>query len=101
MFDRVAGSTGIRSYRKAAIVLAGSTLLVGTSAAAEEAVPATAALPGAEQDKDRQESDGKSEEQVTVTGERYRVNTLNSRLPDVRDAPQSISIIPREVMEQQ
>ena len=101
MFDRVAGSTGIRSYRKAAIVLAGSTLLVGTSAAAEEAVPATAAVPGAEQDKDRQESDGKSEEQVTVTGERYRVNTLNSRLPDVRDAPQSISIIPREVMEQQ
>ena len=26
---------------------------------------------------------------------------LNSRLPDVRDAPQSISIIPREVIEQQ
>ena len=30
---------------------------------------------------------------IVVTGERYRINTLNSRLPDVRDAPQSISIV--------
>ena len=40
-------------------------------------------------------------ESIVVTGERYRINTLNSRLGDVRDAPQSISIIPREVIEQQ
>lgn len=38
---------------------------------------------------------------IVVTGERFRINTLNSRLPDVRDAPQSISIIPREIIEQQ
>ena len=41
------------------------------------------------------------QDSIVVTGERYRINTLNSRLPDVRDAPQSISIIPREIIEQQ
>ena len=40
-------------------------------------------------------------EPIVVTGTRDRINTLNSRLPDVRDAPQSISIIPREIIEQQ
>ena len=38
---------------------------------------------------------------MIVTGERYRINTLNSRLRDVREAPQTISIIPREIIEQQ
>ena len=40
-------------------------------------------------------------DQIVITGEKYRINTLNTRLPDVRDAPQSISIIPREIIEQQ
>ena len=38
---------------------------------------------------------------IVVTGTRDRINSLNSRLPDVRDAPQSISIIPRAIIEQQ
>ena len=40
-------------------------------------------------------------EPIVVNGERERINTLNSRLGDVQDAPQSISIISREVIEQQ
>src|SRR5688572_5078728 len=40
-------------------------------------------------------------ESITVTGKRDRIETLNSRLGDLRDAPQSISVIPREIIEQQ
>ncbi len=40
-------------------------------------------------------------EAITVTGKRERIETLNSRLGDLRDAPQSISVIPREIIEQQ
>ena len=43
MFNRKAGSEAIRAYRKAAMVLAGSTLLVGQGAGAEEIALATAA----------------------------------------------------------
>ena len=73
------------------MVLAGSTLLIGSGAQAEAATAVDAAADAAEP----------SDENVVVQGERYRINTLNSRLPDVRDAPQSISIIPREIIEQQ
>jgi catecholate siderophore receptor len=38
---------------------------------------------------------------ITVVGERDQINSLNSRLGDIREAPQSISVIPREVIEQQ
>jgi catecholate siderophore receptor len=96
MFERPATSQGIRSYRKAAMVLAGSTLLIGSGARAEEAMAAAAEAASADT------ADGQaSGESIVVRGERYRINTLNSRLPDVRDAPQSISIIPREIIEQQ
>ncbi|QIK78406.1 TonB-dependent siderophore receptor [Sphingomonas piscis] len=103
MFDRLQPRTGIRSYRKAAVALAGSTMALGTAAQAQDgeatskpisvatldAASATVAATEAPRDD------------IVVTGERFRINTLNSRLPDVRDAPQSISIIPREIIEQQ
>ncbi len=38
---------------------------------------------------------------ITVTGRRDRIETLNSRLGDLRDSPQSISVVPRAVIEQQ
>ena len=78
------------------MVLAGSTLLLGAGAQAAEVTEAggEATLTGAE-------SEAQAKDDIVVVGERYRINTLNSRLPDVRDAPQSISIIPREIIEQQ
>ena len=93
---RANASAGIRSYRKAAMVLVGSTLLIGSGARAEEVVTAAADVADAAGGKEEA-----PDESVVVQGERYRINTLNSRLPDVRDAPQSISIIPREIIEQQ
>jgi outer membrane receptor for monomeric catechols len=95
MFEHPATSHGIRSYRKTAMVLAGSTLLIGSGAQAEVLSAVTEASSA-------DTADGQvSGESIVVRGERYRINTLNSRLPDVRDAPQSISIIPREIIEQQ
>ena len=84
--DRRSG--GISSTRKSAVAVAGCALWMATGAQASETA---VAAPPAEPEN----------ESIVVTGERYRINTLNSRLPDVRDAPQSISIIPREVIEQQ
>lgn len=104
--SRFASTTGIRSYKKAASLIVGSSLFLGTSAhaadAAAEPTPdpsdaAIAASAGAAAAADAADQPAS----IVVTGERYRINTLNSRLPDVRDAPQSISIIPREVIEQQ
>ena len=107
--SRFSSSAGIRSYRKAASVLVGSTLLLGTGANANEltqanvpaeadaANTAVASTAGAVSVADAADS----ADPIVVTGEKYRINTLNSRLPDVRDAPQSISIIPREIIEQQ
>ena len=90
-------SCGIRSYRKAALALAGgSTLLIGSQAIAAEA-DANAPLDDAREASDEAAPDNS----IVVTGERYRINTLNSRLDDIREAPQSISVIPREVIEQQ
>jgi len=90
-------AVGIRSCRKAAMVLAGgSSLALAPQAMAAEALAdvETAAAAAAEADVARPDD-------ITVTGERYRINTLNSRLGDIREAPQSISVIPREVIEQQ
>ncbi|WP_324806535.1 TonB-dependent siderophore receptor [Sphingomonas sp. LY29] len=80
---------GITSTRKAVLAFAGSTLLIGSGAQAADVVD------------NAPDADEAKAQSVTVTGERYRINTLNSRLGDVRDAPQSISIIPRAVIEQQ
>ena len=108
--SRFKSNPGIRSYRKAASLIVGSTLLFGTSAQASDiqptpasaegdgapvtaAVHTTAAAAPAEAPAPT--------DPVIVTGERYRINTLNSRLRDVREAPQTISIIPREIIEQQ
>ena len=91
---------GIRAYRKAAIALAGSTLLVGSGALAQDSAPSEPELV----DPELAAQGGDDEPQgraIVVTGERERINTLNSRLGDVQDAPQSISIISREVIEQQ
>ena len=75
-------------------VLAGTGLLFsGQAEAADSAQPAADAAAA--------DQGSGSEGEIVVTGPKYRINTLNSRLPDVRDAPQSISIIPREVIEQQ
>src|SRR5688500_16319930 len=85
---------GITSYRKATMLLAASTLLIGGEALAADptvAVTATAADAAVEAEA----------QPIVVTGARDRINSLNSRLPDVRDAPQSISIIPRAIIEQQ
>ena len=94
MSDRLSTHPGIRAYRRTALALAGSTLMIGTGALAED----EAAAPPANQDW---EALGDADESIVVTGERERINTLNSRLGDVRDAPQSISIVSKEVMEQQ
>jgi catecholate siderophore receptor len=108
--SRFSSNAGIRSYRKTASLIVGSSLLFGTGAQANDlaatpasaeaepsaasTIPATAAATAAAET-------GETGDPIVITGEKYRINTLNSRLPDVRDAPQSISIIPREVIEQQ
>ena len=92
------GSTrgkGITSYRKAAIALATTTLLLGAEANAATTAPAP------DDSETADEATEQPRDPIIVNGTRYRINTLNSRLPDVRDAPQSISIVPREVIEQQ
>jgi catecholate siderophore receptor len=106
--SRFSVSAGIRSRRKAASVLVGSTLFLGTGASANGLAPAStsassdttntvlAGAVGASAGDAAEAADP-----IVVTGEKFRINTLNSRLPDVRDAPQSISIITREVIEQQ
>jgi len=89
---------GISSCRKAALILAGSTLLIGAEAHASDL---NASLSDSAPDEAVEDKDKDSDKGIIVTGERYRINTLNSRLPDLQDAPQSISVIPREVIEQQ
>src|SRR5690348_3323670 len=99
---RPSSSLGVRSYRKAALALAGgSTLMLAPTplhAETEEETAPAADVSGAG-GEDAAASEGKRD--IVVTGERYRINTLNSRLGDLRDAPQSVSVIPREVIEQQ
>ncbi|MCH8616392.1 TonB-dependent siderophore receptor [Sphingomonas sp. SM33] len=96
--SRFSSSAGIRSYRKAASVLVGSTLLFSTEAYAND-VAASGTATAATTSDAAENSEGA--DPIIVTGAKYRINTLNSRLPDVRDAPQSISIVPREIIEQQ
>ena len=96
MYIRSDRHPGITACRRATLALAGPTLLAlaGTAHAADkvEAADSTAASDS---------TDAPAKDEIVVRGEKYRINTLNSRLPDVRDAPQSISIIPREIIEQQ
>ncbi len=103
MRERLHSIRGIRSYRRAAAALAGTTLLIGGAAHAEESA---AADPASEQAATVEPEEGwqllaDGSASIVVTGERERINTLNSRLGDVQDAPQSISIISKEVIEQQ
>ena len=105
MSTRFQHHQGIKAYRKVAIALAGSTILMGGSAAAQ-ADQASGQVPEAEQVFDGQGGGDEADDAgagsaIVVTSERDRINTLNSRLGDVQDAPQSISIISREVIEQQ
>ena len=97
--SRFSSNAGIHSYRKTASLIVGSSLLFGTSAQASDlaatpvsaeteasgasTIPATAAATAAA-------DAGETGDPIVITGEKYRINTLNSRLPDVRDAPQSI-----------
>ncbi|GAA4753504.1 TonB-dependent siderophore receptor PiuA [Sphingomonas daechungensis] len=111
--SRYSSSPGIRSYRKAASALVGSTLLLGSGAHASEVAQAGQTGVSAESDAANAvlantvgasaaaDSAEAPSDAIVVTADKYRINTLNSRLPDVRDAPQSISIIPREIIEQQ
>ena len=85
---------GITSSRKAAAAVASCALWMAPGAQAADLAAAADAAEAAQP----ADPEGQS---IVVVGERYRINTLNSRLPDVRDAPQSISIIPREIIEQQ
>ena len=96
MFIRTDRHPGITACRRATLALAGTTLLAlaGNAQAADTTANSDSASAADEADAPRKED-------IVVTGNRYRINTLNSRLPDVRDAPQSISIIPHEVIEQQ
>ena len=92
---RQAPVAGITAYRKAAMVVAVSTLAIGGEAlAAEPGIAITA-------DVTTSAAADAAPEPIVVTGTRDRINSLNSRLPDIRDAPQSISIIPRAIIEQQ
>jgi len=101
--SRFGSHAGIKSYRKAATAIVGSSLFLGASAHAEELnspkapEAANAVVSGAVAAAGLADAG----DTIVVTGDAYRINTLNSRLPDVRDAPQSISIIPREIIEQQ
>src|SRR5687768_13417262 len=80
------------------MALAGSTLLIGSGAQAQDGVSeADLAAPDGQGGGDQ--TDGGNA--IVVSGERERINTLNSRLGNVQDAPQSISISSREVIEQQ
>ncbi len=88
MTGRDIGSVGIRSRRNAAVAVAGCALWMAPGAHAADL--ADLAQPA--------DPEGQS---IVVTGERYRINTLNSRLGEVRDAPQSVSIVPRDVIEKQ
>jgi catecholate siderophore receptor len=96
MFIRTDRHPGITACRRATLALAGTTLLAlaGNGQAADVVAEADSTVA-------TDAADAPKKEDIVVTGNRYRINTLNSRLPDVRDAPQSISIIPREVIEQQ
>src|SRR5690606_41699637 len=95
MSDRLSTRPGIRAYRRTALALAGTTLMIGTGALAEDEA---AAPPSGEDWEALGDADDSA---IVVTGERRRINTLTSRLGKVQDAPQSISIVSREVMEQQ
>ena len=98
MRDRLTQNRGIKAYRKAAMALAGSTLLIGSGAQAQ----GDSTEPDlAEQDAQGGDDQASGGNAIVVVGERERINTLNSRLGNVQDAPQSISIISREVIEQQ
>ncbi len=100
MRDRFKPQLGIQAYRRATVALAGSTLLLGGAAYAQDAGNTDVATPDAELGQGGDDmADGGNH--IVVTSERERINTLNSRLGDVQDAPQSISIISKEVMEQQ
>ena len=108
MTDRLTQNQGIRAYRKTALALAGSTLLIGGGAQAQQgparddAAQARPATPTEDPFLDGQGGDDAAPgDPIVVTSERDRINTLNSRLGDIQDAPQSISIISREVIEQQ
>jgi catecholate siderophore receptor len=92
------GNSGIRSWRNAALAFAGGSLLAAPAAAAaaatDEEQPAGSNLLVAA-------AAAAAAPEITVTGKRDQINSLNSRLGDIREAPQSISVIPREVIEQQ
>lgn len=88
---------GITACRRASLAAAGSTLLAVSGAAQAADAPLAADAVAAHADVEA----ASPRDDIVVTGERYRINSLNSRLPDVRNAPQSISIIPRDVIEQQ
>ena len=92
MSIRRAPVAGITAYRKAAMLMAASTLMIGGEALAADGNIAITA--------DKTDADT-APAPIVVTGTRDRIHSLNSRLPDVRDAPQSISIIPRAIIEQQ
>jgi catecholate siderophore receptor len=94
-----ATGAGIRAFRKAALALVGtSTLMLAPQSSAAEVDGSDSS--DSEADAAAPRSEGSSND-ITVVGERYRINTLNSRLDDLRDAPQSISVIPRQIIEQQ
>ena len=103
MRDRLQQNQGITAYRKAAIAFAGSTLLMsGGAQAQQEVADDTADVQLADAQGGGDEADGGGGgAAIVVTGERERINTLNSRLGNVQDAPQSISIISKDVIEQQ
>ena len=111
--SRFSPNSGIRSYKKTASLIVGSGLLFGTNAHANEVLPSITPPAASEADAATSAAAVSSAAAATVadsadpatpivvTADKYRINTLNSRLPDVREAPQSISIIPREIIEQQ
>lgn len=85
----ISAITAARRATTYAALIGATTLSLAPGVRAEEMAAAEAAMLD-----DQNEA-------IVVTGERYRINTLNSRLTDLRDAPQAVSVIPREVIEQQ
>jgi catecholate siderophore receptor len=101
MIERGRSFQGIRSYRRTALALAGTSLLIGGHALAQEETAPDEDGPVVQPQDWEALADDAEGEPIVVSGERERINTLNSRLGDVQDAPQSISIISSEVIEQQ
>src|SRR5688500_6717113 len=103
MRDRLARNQGIKAYRKAAIALAGSTLLIGSGAqaqdeATQDPTDAEAPILGGQGGDDAAPGDGP----ILVTGERVEgeVESPKATAP-LLDTPQTVTVVSDQVIRKQ